>query len=57
MPDPFEGEGEEAQEPEGWQEAIHCPVCGSEFTRLVEMRHEAGFYECEACGATFEEQG
>ena len=56
MPDPFEEE-EESEEPEGWQEPVHCPVCGSEFTRLVEMRHEAGFYECETCGATFEETG
>ncbi len=57
MPDPFEGEEEEeAGEPEGWQEPIHCPVCGSDVTRLVERRHEAGFYECESCGATFEEE-
>lgn len=56
MPDPFEGEEEEpGEEPEGWEEPIHCPVCGSELTRLVERRHEAGFYECESCGATFEE--
>lgn len=53
MPEPFEGE----EESEEWHDPVHCPVCGSELTRLVEMRHEAGFYECEACGATFEEQG
>lgn len=52
-----EEEEEPQEEPQGWTDPVHCPVCGSDVTRLVEMRHEVGFYECEACGATFEEEG
>ena len=45
------------EEPAEWHDPVHCPVCASGLTRLVEMRYERGFYECEACGATFEEEG
>lgn len=46
---------EEEEEPAEEAGIVLCPVCGSPGVRLVEMRDENGFYECEACGATFEE--
>ena len=50
----FEEEGEEPQE-EG-KAGVFCPVCGSGSVRLIEMRDETGFYECESCRLTFEEE-
>lgn len=53
------------EEEEGWEEEepssqgkmpVLCPVCASTSIRLVEMREEVGFYECEECGTTFEEE-
>ena len=55
---PFpEEEWEEEEEESSFEEEgiLLCPVCGSPSVRLVEMRDGGGFYECEACGATFED--
>lgn len=52
-----EEEGWEGEEPSSEGKVpVLCPVCGSASIRLVEMREEVGFYECEECGATFEEE-
>ena len=56
---PFQEEEEEGEEGEGSSEGkvpVLCPVCGAASIRLIEMREESGFYECEGCGATFEEE-
>ena len=56
MKEPYpEEEGEEWEEEPREEGIILCPVCGSASVRLVEIRDGGGFYECEACGATFEE--
>ena len=48
-------EGEEEMESSEEEVAVLCPVCGSTSVRLIEIRDHGGFYECEGCGATFEE--
>ena len=49
-----EEEGPPEEEPEGWQDAVHCPLCGTDEVRLTERRYEVSVYLCERCGASFE---
>ena len=51
----MEDDIEEREGPEGWKDPVHCPRCGSDSVRLVEMRYERALYECELCRAQFEE--
>ncbi len=47
----------ESQEvPGGWKDPVHCPRCGSDLVRLVEMRYEMALYECERCRSQFEDE-
>ena len=57
MEGPYPEEEEEWEEPPEGDAIILCPVCGAAAVRLVEIREEGGFYECESCGATFEDEG
>ncbi len=55
--DAHEDEDDDAppqEEPEGWREAVNCPMCGSDEARLTERRHEVSVYLCERCNTSFE---